>query len=324
MSAAGRLYRSLTICLGCLFAAVAASAATFPDKPVQLVVGFAAGGGADRVARLLAPVMTQKWGQQVIVVNKPAAGGVVATEYVANATPNGHTILLTGNAHTVTPHEIKVPYDPIRDFAPVTRLGEQPSILLTNLTLPAKTLKEFVALAKSKPGQLNYSSTGGGSPTNLQMLLLMKNLELNLTNVTYRGGGDAILALIRGEVQATFFATTGSRGPLQAGSVRPLAITSDQRLPLFPDIPTIPEALGVSRYDGTNVWHGVVAPRGTPAAIVSVIREAVVEAAKSQDFQKVMAQDGYVIIASTPKEFGDFLRADFAKWGTVLKRTDTK
>ena len=319
-----RLLLSLMVCHGALFAATVANAAAYPDRPVQIVVGFAPGGGADRVARLLAPGLSQKWGQPVIVLNKPGAGGVIGTEYVARATPNGYTLLLTGNAHTVTPHEMKVPYDAINDFTPITQLGIQPSILLVNPALPVKSLKELVALAKDKPGQLNFSSTGGGSPTNLQMILLMNQLGLRITNVLYKSGGDAVLALIRGEVQVTFFATAGSRGPIEAGTVRPLAITSNSRSPMFPDVPTFPEALGVSRYDGTDVWHGIVAPKGTPPAIVNLVREAVVEVMKSPDFQKVLVPIGFEAIGSTPREFSEFLRTDFAKWPALLKSGDAR
>ena len=304
--------------------AVPAAHAAFPDRPVQLVVGFAPGGGADRVARLVAPGLSKNWGQQVIVQNKPGVGGVIATEFVAKAAPNGYTLLLTGNAHTVTPYEMKVPYDPIADFTPIMQLGIQPSILLVTPGLPAKNMKEFVALAKGKPGQLFYGTTGGGSPTNLQVLLLMKNLGIDLAPVTYKAGGDAVLALAKGEVQVTFLATAGSKGPIDAGQVRGLAITSQKRSPTFPDIPTFEEALGVARYDGTDVWHGLVGPKGLPADIVNTVRDGVLDVMKSPDFQKVLGPIGFEPIGSTPKEFGDFLKADLAKWPGILKKGEAQ
>jgi len=319
-----RGYVTAALSLTFLFAGAPATAAGFPERPARIVVGFAAGGGADRTARMLGTGLAEKWGQPVIIQNRPGVGGVIGTEYVARATPDGYTLLLTGNAHTVTPHQMKVPYHPINDFEPVTQLGIQPSILLINPAVAARSVKELVALAKAKPGQLNYSTTGGGSPTNLQMLLLMNHQGFTMTPVQYKSGAAAVLAMLGGEVQVTFFSASGARPHMDAGKVRALAITSPRRSPLFADVPTLAEALGLTRYEGTDVWHGVVAPKGTAAAIVNLIRNAAVEVMATPDFRKATVPIGFEAVGSTPKEFGEFLRADFAKWPALLKGAGSK
>ena len=295
-----------------------AAQADFPDHPVHWIVGFSPGGGADAMARLVGQRLSQKWGQQVIIDNRPGADGVIAGEVVAKSAPDGYTIDFATTNHTVTPSEHKLNYDPIKSFAPVVLMGSHPDVLLVNPSLPANSVKDLVALAKTKPGQLNYGSTGPGGGPYMEMEILKQRAKINIVNVTYKGVAPALVATLAGEVPMTFGAVDASFEQVKAGKLRALAVTSNVRVPVLPDVPTLAEAADLPGFN-EGTWYGVIAPAGTPADIVHKMNRDIAEIIKSPDVQKQLFSQGFVTVADTPEEFGQFLRQDMAKWAALLK-----
>ena len=309
-----RLLLALVTTLVC---ASQAHAQTYPAKSVRLVVGFGTGGGTDTLSRVLSRKLADTWPQSLVVENRPGADGSIATEIVAKSPADGYTLVMVSNAHTITPFQRKLAYDPVKDFSPVSLIGSNPQLLLLHPSLPAKTLKELTALAKSRPNEMAFASSGTGTSPYLAMELLKSVTGMKLTHVPYKGSGPAVIDLIGGHVQLMFGAVSTTISHLQNGRLRAIAISSPQRWPALPQIPTVAES-GVPGFEAST-WYGVLAPAGTPQAIVSKLHVDMVAAITAQDIRKHLLDLGISTIASTPREFIDVIRNDMARWGKLIR-----
>jgi len=307
---------SLTAALLLAFAS-AAFADDYPNKPVRMIVPFPPGGSNDVVGRLVAQQLSTALGQQVFVDNRGGAGGMIGTEAASKAAPDGYTILIISIAHAVNPALHKLPYDPIKSFTPISILATGPNVLVVNPTLPVKSVKELVALAKEKPGELNYASAGIGSFQHLGGELFKLTAGVNIVHVPYKGGGPAMQDVIAGHVKIMFSSLIQTTPFIKSGKLRPLGTGGEKRSPVLPDVPTIAEA-GVPGYAANN-WWGIVAPAGTPAPIVDKLYKAVQTALKAPALQAEFAREGAASVEMTSAEFADYIKAEIAKWARVVK-----
>jgi tripartite-type tricarboxylate transporter receptor subunit TctC len=294
-----------------------AYAQAYPAKSVRMVVGFGTGGGTDTLARVLSRKLADLWPQSLVVENRPGADGSIATEIAARAPADGYTLVMVSNAHTITPFQRKLAYDPVKDFAPVTLVGSNPQLLLLHPSLPVKNLKELTALAKSRPNDMAFASSGTGTSPYLAMELLKSVTGMKLTHVPYKGSGPAVIDLVGGHVQLMFGAVSTTIGQVQNGRLRAIAISSPQRWPALPDIPTVAES-GVPGFEAST-WYGVLAPAGTPPAIVNKLHTDMVAAITAPDIRKHVVDLGISTIASTPREFADVIQRDMARWGKLIR-----
>lgn len=294
------------------------AAQTFPSRPVRLVVGFTPGGGVDINARLLGSKLAELWGQPVIVDNRPGAGTNIANEFVVRAAPDGHTLLVNTAAVAINVSLYRnLPYDTLRDLSAVSVFSESPNILVARASLPAKDVRELVALAKAKPGTLNYSSAGAGSTQHLSGELFRLRSGTSITHIPYKGSAPSLAALIAGEVDFTFANIPAILQHVKAGRVRTLASTGTKRAELMPEVPTLEEA-GVAGV-AVNVWYGVLAPAATPPAVVASIAEAIGRAARSPDIRTRLLEQGAEPVGNTPAEFDRQLREEVARWREVIE-----
>ena len=293
-------------------------AEAFPDRPVRMIVAFPAGGGTDIVARLIAERLTATWGQQVIVENRGGAGGVIGTEIAARSEPDGYTIFMAtlGNL-SINPHLYKMNVDPGRDLAPISNVVDVNFVLVANPQLPAKNVKELIALAKQKPGQINYSSSGVGGAPHLAGELFNDMAGVKLTHIPYKGSGPSFTDLIGGQVSLTFDSLVQALPHIESGKLRALAVLADKRSPLLPDVPTLAEA-GVPGYNFSN-WFGLVAPAGTPADRIGKLNEAVQAVLQQPEVRERLAAMGAVAAGSTPQAFGKLIQAERTKWGRIIQ-----
>jgi tripartite-type tricarboxylate transporter receptor subunit TctC len=301
-------------------AAQPASAQGYPAKPIRIVVPYPAGGGIDIMSRQIAQRLAQKFNQSVVVENKPGAGTLVAAETVARAAPDGHTLLVTTDATmTINPHLYsKLPYDPVKDFVPVTQLVLLNQLLVANANLPASNLKELLAYAKANPGKLNYASYGVGSQPHLAMEILKSLAGVDIVHVPYKGIPQAVPAAIAGEVQLTFSGAASTQAHIKAGKLKAIAIGGTRRLSIMPDVPTFAES-GFPDVPA-NAWFGLFAPAGTPREIVMILHGEVTRILKEPEYlQKEIVAKGYELVAGTPEEFTSFLAADSARNAKAVK-----
>lgn len=298
-----------------------APAQDFPSKPVRFVVPYAAGGSGDLLARLLGNKLSGIWGQQVVVDNKPGAGGLIGTEFAARSDPDGHTLYLaTDGPLTVaaTLHK-QVPYDWKRDFAPVSMMAVGYQVMIISPKLPARTLQEFIALARQKPGVLNYASIGIGSAPHLGAELFKSVAQVDITHVPYRGSSaQAIAALIAGDVSMFLVGTSTAVPHIQSGSLRALAVTSRSRVDSLPDIPTFAEA-GLPGVD-VNLWFAVLVPGATPPALVKRLNATIVQAVADPDYKKALAMRGFEAQSNSPEEMAAFLDKDYIKFRNLIQK----
>ena len=295
-----------------------AHAQNYPTRPVKLVVGFPPGGGVDINARLLAPRLSAFLGQQFVVDNKPGAGTNIANELVAKAPPDGYTLLLTSPALAINMSLYsKLPFDTLRDFAPVSMFSESPNLLLVPAALPVANALELVARAKSMPGKLNYSSAGPGTSQHLAGVLLMMRTGTTAVHIPYKGSAPSLTALIAGEVDFSFANVTAVQGFIKSGRLRALAITAAKRDAQLPEVPTMKEA-GIDGVE-VSVWFGVFAPVATPKEIVQTLASAIQRAARDGDMRKRLHEQGAEPVGSTPEQFAAFMRAEIARWAEVVK-----
>jgi len=304
------------------FAALPAAAQDYPTRSVRLIIPFPPGGSNDVVGRIIANQLGQKLGKQVFVDNRSGAGGVVGSDLAAKATPDGYTLLVVSIAHVVNPWLYKLPYDPIKDFVPVSILATGTNVLTVNPKLPVHSVKELIELAKQKPGVLNYASAGIGSFQHLSGELFKLMAGVNIQHVPYKGGGPSMLAVIAGEDQVMFSSIVQTVPGIQSGQLRALATGGEQRSPILPDLPTIAEA-GVPGYVATN-WWGIIAPAGTPQPIVDKLHGALEEVLQSADTKKYLDNEGAAPLHMTSAEFGQFIASELAKWGPVVKKAGMK
>ena len=309
-----------------LLAAVATTAPCaqeFPARPVRVIVPFSPGGAVDGPMRVIAQELGKRWGQQVVVENKPGAGATIGSEIVAKAAPDGYTLLLASQTNAISATlYTKLPFDPVEDFVPITLIGREPGVLVVNPAFPPKTFQEFVAYVKARPGQVDYASSGNGSGQHLFMALLASQTGMQLTHVPYKGSGQATTDLLGGQIMVSIPGSAGMVGHIRAGKLRPLAVTGSTRSPQLPDVPTVMES-GVPGYEA-YVWMGLLAPKGTPAAIVEKIQRDVAAALQTNEVRGYMATAGIEIVGSTPAEFGAFFRAEREQWAKVVRETGAK
>jgi tripartite-type tricarboxylate transporter receptor subunit TctC len=311
------------LCVGLSFTSALAQG-TFPSKPLTMVVGFAPGGGTDIVARIIARHLGEQLGQAVLVDNKTGAGGNIATDFVARAEPDGYTLLLGSmGSLTVAPHLVtKLPYRPLIDLAPVTMAVVFPNVLVVNPAFPAKTLAEYVQLAKNKPGTVTQASSGIGGAGHLAGELLKIRAGIDAIHVAYKGGGPGMLAVMGGEVNA-YYATPVSAGQqIKNGKVRALATTGAKRDRLLPDVPTVAES-GYPGYEATN-WYAYVVPAKTPAAVVTRLNQALIKTLNLPEVVEALHKQGLDPSPSTPAELAAFMQREFDTWGKVVKQAGIK
>lgn len=302
---------------------VSASAQIYPDKPVKLVLAAPAGSSIDVLGRTIADKLKDRLGQSVIVENKPAAGGTVATAEVAKAAPDGYTMLIAFNGPLAFgPLLQKLPYDVQRDLQPVIITSSQPNVLAVNAQLPVKNVAELVAYAKANPGKLNYASVGNGSSSHLNMELLKSTAGIDAVHVPFNGSPPAVLATVQGETQAMFAVMQPLQAQIQAGKLRALAVTTRKRFPLLPDLPTIAEA-GYPDFEAL-AWNGVLVPAATPKAIVAKLNAEINDVLKQPDVVAKMQAVGFDLIGGTPEAFGALIKSESDKWAPVMKRVGLK
>jgi len=316
--------RHLLASLASIAAAIAlaappAMAQVWPDKAVRILVPAPAGSSLDVLARTIGEKLKDKFGATVIVENKPAAGGTVATAEVAKAAPDGHTLLLGFNGPLATgPLVQKVPYDVQKDLAPVVITSSQPNVLAVNAALPIKSVADLVAWSKANPGKLNYASVGNGSSSHLNAELLKAMSGIDAVHVPFNGSPPAVLATVQGETQMMFAVMQPLQAQVQAGKLRAIAVTTSKRFPLLPDIPAIAE----SGYPGFEAlaWNGLVAPAGTPRPVIDRINAEVNAILKLPDVAQKMNASGFDLIGGTPEDFAKLIAAESARWTPVVKR----
>ena len=305
--------------LALLLATAAASAQTYPAKPVRLLIGFAAGGGADIIARSLSPRLTEALGQQIIADNRPGANGIIAAELAAKAAPDGYTLLVAPGNYAFAPAMYaKLSFDMANAFAPVSKLAETPLLVVVHPSLPVKTIPQLVALAKARPGGLAYASGGIGGSAHLATELFRSLTQVSMVHVPYKGTGAAITDLIGGQVPLCFCTLPSVFPHAKSGRMRALAVTTERRSLAAPDIPTVAEA-GVRNYEMSQ-WYGLLAPAGTSPAIIERLNAEINKALKHPDVLTRMQAEGADPAGSSPQEFGAFFTAEIAKWTQVVQK----
>jgi tripartite-type tricarboxylate transporter receptor subunit TctC len=294
-------------------------AQTYPTRPLRIIVAFPPGGGTDIVARIISPRLTEMWGQQVIVENRAGASGVIGTEAAARSAPDGHTLFMAtmGNV-TVNQHLYpKMPVDPLRDLAPLSQVVAVHFVMVAHPSLPARNVKELIALARSKPGQINYSSSGPGGAPHLGMELFKSLAKVNLVHIPYKGSGPSFADLIGGQVSLTSDSLVQALPYIRAERLRALGVLGAKRSPLLPDVPTIAES-GVPGYELTN-WFGLLVPAGTARELITRINGAVVKVLQQPDVRERLVAMGADVVGNSPEEFGTFMQAESTKWAKVVK-----
>ena len=311
--------RKLLLVLACCAAAAQALAQGYPAKPVKVVVPYPPGGGNDTLGRLFAIKLSERMGQQFVVENRPGAGAMIGTEAAAKSPPDGYTILLSSIAtHALSPNlYARVPYDPIRDFAPITLLGIAPTVLVVNNDVPAKDLAELIAAAKAKPGGLAYASVGNGTPPHINAEVFKAVAGVDLLHVPFKGGGPALVDLMAGRVQVMLDTAASAMPHVRSGKLRALAISAPKRSPEYPDLPTFAEA-GLPQYD-TNAWYSMHAPAGTPPEVVRRLNAELVAILKDPDVVARFKQLTTDPVGNTPEEFAVYVKAELDKYARIIK-----
>ena len=290
----------------------------YPVKPVRLLVGFSPGGGQDLAARILGKYLAASWGQAVIVENRAGANGMIATEAVARAAPDGYTLhLFTANDTANAGTRAKMPYDTLRDLAPVTAVSSSPYLLGVHPSLPVKNTRELIALAKARPGQLSYASSGTGSPIHLSTALFNRMAGVNMVHIPYKGAGPALVDLVSGQIQVSMASIASFMQHVKSGRLKALAVTGAARSVQLPDIPTIAES-GVPGYEAST-WNGVVAPAKTPPAIVVAVNRELVRLLALPEVTETFLKQGAEPRGSTPEAFGNQIKFEIAKWAALVK-----
>ena len=304
-------------------AASTSSGQAWPSKPIHYIVPFPPAGATDITARITADKISGALGQPVVVENRPGAAGNVGTEFVAKSAPDGYTILQCTVAQSISQTlYAKLNYDLEKDLVPVAMIALMPNVMEVHPSIPARTVAEFIALAKSKPGKINFASSGSGTSIHMSAEMFMMMTGVKMVHVPYKGSGPALADMIGGQVDVMFDNLTSSIGFIKSGKLRALAVTTATRYPELPDVPTMQEA-GVPGYEAT-AWFGILAPKGTPRNVVARINSEVNKALAQADVKEKLAQQGAVASAWTPEQFGEFIHNEIAKWGKVVKASGAK
>jgi tripartite-type tricarboxylate transporter receptor subunit TctC len=319
-----RLLPRLLLSILCLFGfSTFANAQTYPTRNITIIVPFPAGGSADTLARILGARLSEKFGQPVVVDNKPGVGGNIGTDLVAKAAPDGYTLLLAPSSIAIAPHLYKkLAYDPIKDFAPVTLIGNIPMAVVVNPNFPAKSIKELIAMAKEKPGAIDYASAGNGTTNHLAVEQFKQITGIELTHIPYRGNPLAVLDVIGGRVPVFFDFVLTALPHIRDGKVRVLATTGLKRSEVLPNVPTVDES-GVPGFEA-GTWFGIYAPAKTPQAIVDKLNTETLAAIADPAIEKRLKGLGVDIIAKGPKELGDLTKSDLEKWGPIVQKAGVR
>ena len=315
----------VTVACTAMVACVMAPAAAqdrYPLKPARMIVPFAPGGGADISARAISQKLSERLGQQFVVENRPGAGGNLGVELAAKAPPDGYTLLLVSSSYGANPSLYKLSFDPVSGFEPITLVSQQPFIAVVHPSLPVKSVKELIALAKAKPGELNFASSGAGGIQHLALEFFKSAAGVNILHVPYKGGATAHTDLIAGYVQMTFGTILSTLNMVTTRQLRALAVTTAQRSSALPETPTMIEA-GVPGYVVTG-WYAVLAPRTTPRPVTALLHREIVALLQAQDVKERLAKEGSTVVASTPEELTRHLRAEIAKWEKVTRTAGIK
>jgi tripartite-type tricarboxylate transporter receptor subunit TctC len=293
------------------------AAQNYPNRPIRIVVPFAAGGAVDTVGRIVAAKMADHLGQPVIVENRTGAGGNIGADAVAKSAPDGYTLLLTTSGHAITPALYRtVPYDAVKDFTPVSQVLATTFVLVASPKLPVSSVAEIIALAKSKPGGLNYGSSGLGAPLHLAMEVFKHSAGIDVQHIPYRGDAPVNAALIGGEIQLAVVPQSTGLPFIKSGSIRPLGVTGTKRSPVLPDVPTVAETL--PGYESL-AWYGFIGPKGTPAAAIARLNTEIQKALALPDLIESFSKQGADPIYMGPREFGDYIKAELKRWGVAVK-----
>lgn len=302
-----------------------ATSGPYPTKPIRLVVPYAAGGASDVLARIIGPKLGEALGQQIVVDNRGGGGGVLGSDLVAKAPPDGYTLVLANVAtHAInTSLYSKMPYDPAKDFAPITLVATGPTLLVVNPAMPVKTLSELLGYARENPGRVNFASAGVGTTQHLAGELLKMKTGVQIVHVPYKGGGPALADLLGGQVQMMFPNIPPVQPFVRAGKLRAIAVASTKRWPTMPDIPTVAEAANLDGFD-ISTWFGILAPAGTPADIVRKLHGAIVEVVSTPEMRARLANEGLEPLSNTPEAFARYIREQEAKWARLVKASGAR
>ena len=314
----------ILIAAGAIAASVhAADPGGYPNKPIRMLVPFAPAGSADTLARTIQAALSEALGQTLVIDNRPGASSVIGTDMTAKAVPDGYTLVMITTTHSVNPSLMaKLPFDPVKDFAPVSLVVSQPNILVVHPSVPAKTVKELVALAKAKPGSINFASGGNGSSPHLSGELLNIVAGIQLTHIPYKSSGPGVTDLLGGHVQMMFVGPLAIEPHIRAGRTRPLAIADKKRSAILPEVPTMTEA-GFAGVE-TGTWYGILAPARTPPAITGYLHRTIQRVLEQPDLKARVLSQGVDIVASSPAEFEKFIIAEIAKWSRVVKQAGVR
>jgi tripartite-type tricarboxylate transporter receptor subunit TctC len=313
------LYLACTLAL----AAGPAAAQNYPANPVRVVVPFPPGGGVDGMGRLISQKLAEALGRQFVVDNRPGANGMIGSELAAKSAKDGYTLMVNGANFVTTPSLYsKVSYDPLRDFDPISLVALAPNVLVVHPSLPVKSVKELVALARARPGQVNFAGSGSGSTPHLAAELFNTLANVRMIHVPYRGTGPAIVGLMSGEASVMFMPTTNAVPQLKAGRLRGLAVTTRERVPAVPELPTVAES-GLKDYESSQ-WYGVLAPAGAPADILNLLNSHIAKVMQAPDMKQRMASEGLVAVGSSREQFAAHIRTELAKWAKVIKQSGAK
>jgi tripartite-type tricarboxylate transporter receptor subunit TctC len=298
-------------------------AADYPSKTIRMLVGFPPGGGTDVTARMFGQKFFDVWGQNVVVDNRSGAGGNIATELVAKAVPDGHTLLMAVSSIAINPSLYKISYDTLKDLAPISMVAFAPNIIVVHPSVPVQTVRDLVAYAKTKPAQLTYASPGSGQASHLAMELFALMTGTQFIHVPYNGGGPSVIAALAGQTQLLTGAMPTVLPHVRVGKLKAMGITSAKRTQLAPDIPTIAEAAGLPGYEA-DVWYGMLAPAGTPAPIINKLNAEIDKVLQQKDVREKLVGLGYEPFRDSPAEFAAFMKAEIAKWGKVVRQSGAR
>lgn len=315
--------RRILLAVAALCLAGTVSAQDYPTRPVHIVVPYTPGTGADILSRLLGPKLAERWKVGVVTDNKPGATGNIGTEHVGKSAPDGHTLLFVATSFGTTPAlKRKLPFDPVKDFAPVALIATSGLVVVTNPQIPARSLKEFIDLAKRDPGKMHYSSPGNGGPQHLAMELLKLETGIDIVHVPYKGAAGALADVVAGHVQAMISAIQTAHPHVQTGRLRPLVVMSPERSPAFPNVPTMKE-IGLSELE-VETWYGAFAPAGTPAPVVQKINAEIDNLLKDQFVREVLEKQGMTPRGGPPQRLDDLVKRELPRWSRVVNAAGIK
>jgi len=305
------------------FSCAAVAAQSYPERPIRMIIPFAAGGATDTPARIASSKLSERLGQQIVVDNRPGQGGALGTAVAAKAEPDGYTVLMTATPFVLSPHIYKkLSYDPLKDFVPVTQFGAAPNVLVVHPSLGAKSVKDVIAMAKSQPGKLDWASSGTGGFQHLSGALFMTMADIKTVHISYKGSGAATADMLGGQVKIGFPGIAIALPHHKAGRLRALGVTTEERSPQMPDVPSIAEA-GVKGYDAT-FWLGLTVPKGTPKAIIDKLHKETTELLKDKNIVTAFQRAGTEAAPSDPVKFSKFIQSEYAKWGKVIREAGIK